>query len=82
MDIKEQIRRVEAIEEQLRRVGARHAKLSGQLAPVEEERDAAILQAAAAGLTRRRIAELLGGITFQRVQQIVRAGHSTQGKTK
>lgn len=60
------------IEDQLRQVGRRHATLTRRLEPVERERDELILQGTEAGLSRRRIAELVG-ISFQRVDQIVRA---------
>lgn len=63
------------IEERLIRIGQRHGELLGQIAPVEEERAAAIREAAAAGLSRRRIASLLG-ISFQRVDQIVRSAEA------
>jgi predicted transposase YdaD len=62
------------IEEQLRRVGAKHGKLAGQLVPIEEQRAELIREAAAKhGLSRRKIAKLVG-ISFQRVDQIVRNG--------
>lgn len=51
-------------------MAAKHARLTTELAPVEEERAQLIRAAAAEGLTRRRIAALTG-ISFQRVQQIV-----------
>jgi hypothetical protein len=64
-------------EQELRKTIARydraHHKASSEIAALDACRNDAIRDAAASGLTRRKIAEIVG-LSFQRVQQIVRGG--------
>lgn len=50
---------------------ARLKRAAQQYGDARAERDAAIRDAAAAGMTRRAIAQIVG-ISFQRVQQIIK----------
>ncbi|HWF25196.1 MAG TPA: helix-turn-helix domain-containing protein [Solirubrobacteraceae bacterium] len=65
------------LEEKLRRAAQRYArdreKLEGEEAAANARRDEVIRQAADAGLTRRKIAQLVG-VSHQRVNQIIHNG--------
>jgi hypothetical protein len=65
------------LEDELRRIGSRRARLAAQLEELDQRRDELIREAAGAGLSNRKTAALLGGITFQRVQQIARDADAT-----
>jgi hypothetical protein len=58
------------LEEQLRQAGEQHNRLAAELEEAAARRDE-LIRAAGGRLTRRKIAQLVG-ISFQRVDQIVR----------
>jgi hypothetical protein len=65
--------------ERLRRLGRRHSQAADALARIERERDQAIRDAAAARMTRRAIAAEVG-VSYTRVQQIVKSADAASEK--